>query len=325
MSVPGGPRDGMAPPPRGNHLAADAPPLTALGSRVRVAPVAKGDLEPYRRAVEGSRARLAAWNPVDPSDLERHLRFQSSGHRTLIVHALEPDDGAGHDIVGRVNVTNVIRGRALSATLGYDAYDPYAGRGLFAEGLRLVVDLALAPEPRGMGLHRVEANVQPGNTRSAGLLRSLGFRRRGAWPSYLWLPDGSGGHAWRDHVAYGVTAPEWPAPAYAADPAVAAVVLLPAAEHGDAGALVAAELGVPWLSGPALAALGVEAAREVVAPAGGVVMQDGPEATGLAASLGWQSLVVRAGEDEAHLIAQGDRPAVVGLALRARAAAHRAG
>ena len=65
--------------------------------------------------------------------------------------------------------------------MGYDAYDPYAGRGLFAEGLRLVVGLVLAAEPGGMGLHRLEANVQPGNTVSAGLLRSLGFQREGSF------------------------------------------------------------------------------------------------------------------------------------------------
>ena len=52
------------------------------------------------------------------------------------------------------------------------------------------------------GLHRVEASVQPGNVRSAGLLRSLGLRRRGAWPAYLWLPEADGTHAWRDHVIY---------------------------------------------------------------------------------------------------------------------------
>ena len=149
--------EGIAPPPTGDHLDPDKhpEPLTARGARVRVAPVNRADLVPYRHAVAASRERLARWNPVDPGDLERHLRFQSSGHRTFIVHALDPE--AEHDIVGRVNVTNVVRGRALAATMGYDAYDPYAGRGLFAEGLRLVVDLILAPEPRGMGLHRVEA------------------------------------------------------------------------------------------------------------------------------------------------------------------------
>ena len=99
--------------------------------------------------------------------------------------------------------------------MGYDAYDPYAGRGLFAEGLRLVVGLVLAAEPGGMGLHRLEANVQPGNTVSAGLLRSLGFQREGSLPRMLWLPDASGRERWRDHDSYVMTAEDWPAAPYA--------------------------------------------------------------------------------------------------------------
>lgn len=196
------------------RLSADPAPLSADGPGVRIHTVTSADLPPYRIAVESSRPRLAPWNPVNPHDLAYHLRMQSPTHRTFLVRAREADPVAGHDIVGKINVTNVVRARAHSGVLGYDAYDPYAGRGLFAEGMALLVGLALAPEPRGLGLNRVEAAVQPGNTRSAGLLRSLGFRRRGASPDYLWLADATGREAWRDHVLYGVTAGEWGAGPY---------------------------------------------------------------------------------------------------------------
>lgn len=189
------------------------PALSAVGDRVRVHTVTERDLAPYVEAVEASRERLSRWNPVDPQDLSRHLAAQSGQHRTFLVHALDPE--GAHGIVGKVNVTNVVRGRFGNGTIGYDAYDPYAGRGLMAQGLRLVVDLAFRAQPEGMGLHRVEANVQPGNVASAGLLRSLGFRREGRVPDMLWLADGSGASAWRDHEAYAVTAQEWPAPPHA--------------------------------------------------------------------------------------------------------------
>lgn len=315
--------EGIAPCPPGGHLAVDldAEPLSAVGRRVRVAPVAKADLVPYRHAVLGSRERLARWNPVDPGDLERHLRFQSSGHRTFVIHALEIH--GEHDIVGRVNVTSVVRGRALSASMGYDAYDPYAGRGLFAEGLRLVVDLALAPEPRGMGLHRLEASVQPGNVRSAGLLRSLGFVRRGAWPGYLWLPDENGMHAWRDHVTYGVTAEEWPAEPYAVPPRDRPVVVLPAAS-AETGRRVAAELGVPFLAASMLSALGEdEAARLLASCPGAVLAPEGDAADALLAAAGYGlGACLRVSSTEAADLTS--PAAAVTVALRARALAHEA-
>lgn len=212
------------------------------------------DDEPsYRRAVLASRSRIRPWNPVNPDDLAYHLRVQSTEHRSFLVRALDIDPAAEHDVVGKVNVTGVVRGRAHSGAMGYDAYDPYAGRGLFAEGLRLVIDIALAPEPHGMGLHRVEAAVQPGNVRSAGLLRSIGLRRRGAWPEYLWLADAHGAHAWRDHVVYGVTATEWPAAAYsdAGRPRPVVVVTAGGEQVGPpdvrAARALAIELGTPVL------------------------------------------------------------------------------
>ncbi len=137
--------------------------------------------------------------------------MQSRDHRTFLVHALNPE--GDHDIVGKINVTDVVRSRFESAAMGYEAYDPYAGRGLFAEGLRLVLNLVFAPETAGgMDLHRVAAAVQPGNQSSAGLLRSLGFQREGFSPRMLWQPGEDGNLAWQDHVSFVVRRKDWPGP-----------------------------------------------------------------------------------------------------------------
>ena len=192
----------------------DRPPeLAAAGSRVHVRTVREEDVEPFRRAVLASAVRMRRWNPVNPDDLPQHLARQSIDHRTFVILANRSEQG--QPVVGRVNLNGVVRGRFRSVAMGYDAYDPYAGRGMFSEGLRLIVDLAFASiEAGGMDLHRVEASVQPGNSQSAGLLRSLGFRYEGFSPRMLFLPDDNGQERWRDHDRYAITAEEWPARPY---------------------------------------------------------------------------------------------------------------
>jgi [ribosomal protein S5]-alanine N-acetyltransferase len=222
----------------------------ARGDRVWVGQVSAQDIAPYRLAVEQSRRRLSRWNPVDPDDLKTALAVQSHDRRTFIVHALRPE--GDHDIVGKINVTDVVRGRFESAAMGYDAYDPYAERGLFAEGLRLVVNLAFAQETAGgMGLHRVAAGVQPGNQASAGLLRSLGFQREGFSPRMLWLPGVDGGNGWRDHFSYVVRAEDWPMEPYATARGPRPVALVNGAPGLGRSALarqLAVELRVPLFS-----------------------------------------------------------------------------
>jgi ribosomal-protein-alanine N-acetyltransferase len=269
--------------------------LADEGPRVLVRTVRPADVEPYRQAVEFSRARLARWNPVDPDDLARHLARQSDVHRTFLVLARDAD--GGHGVVGRVNLTNVVHGRFQSGVLGYDAFDPYAGRGLFGEGLGLVVGLALRPVASGgYGLHRVEANVQPGNAQSAGLLRSLGFRHEGRTPRMLLLAGPSDGERWRDHERYAVTAEEWPAPSYRRQEHRRLVVLVggPAQDRRTAlaGGL-SVELGLPLLVGATPGAPGAGAGAALAppvlwavlagCPAGAVV--DAPWAPGASAEV----------------------------------------
>jgi ribosomal-protein-alanine N-acetyltransferase len=223
------------------------------GKRVVVRTIRPTDVDAYRVAVLQSRSRLSRWNPVDPDDLLRHLARQSDVHRTFLL--LARDGEGSHGVVGRVNVTNIVRGRFQSGVLGYDAFDPYVGRGLFAEGLGLVVGLALRPAARGgAGLHRVEANVQPGNVTSAGVLRSLGFRHEGRSPRMLLLAGPGDGERWRDHERYAVTAEEWPAPAYQRQQHRRLVVVVGGGAHDRRAGLAAAlstELGLPLLAGAA--------------------------------------------------------------------------
>lgn len=301
-------------------------PLQRVGSRVRVATPVEADLGPYRHAVEASRGRLAPWNPVNPSDLAYHLAHQSSAHRTFVVHAL--DAAGSHGIVGKVNVTNVQRSRALSASMGYDSYDPYAGTGMFREGLRLVIDIALSDEPEGMGLHRVEAAVQPSNVRSAGLLRRIGLRRRGSWPEYLWLSDEHNQDAWRDHVIYGVTRRQWWAAHdedwVSAAPARPLIVLQADPEKGvTPGAVavarvVATELGVPVLRDDGREDVDRVSERLADAVTGAVVVTASPAER-------MAHVLVAAGVDTVPVVGSVDRIRgardVVALALDARAAA----
>ena len=252
-------------------------PLRAEGDRVWVASATLADTDAYVLATLQSTRRLREWNPVDAYGLPSLVRAAPAHHRTLLQHAREVE--GSHDLVGKVNVTNIVRGRARAGTLGYDAFDPYAGRGLFAEGLRLSVDLAFAPEPDGLGLHRLEANVQPGNGRSAAVLRRIGFRREGFSPSYLLMPTANG-EQWRDHDRYAVTRPEWPGEEYASPGPrpVLVIVTGPVDDRNVAtAAAVARECGLPLLRRDRLGSADRLWETVAASPGGAVVWVDPAE------------------------------------------------
>jgi [ribosomal protein S5]-alanine N-acetyltransferase len=104
-------------------------------------------------------------------------------------------------LVGLVNVNNIVRGSLQSGYLGYGAFASHAGQGLMTEGLRAVLGSVFGE----LGLHRVEANIQPGNTRSIGLVRRLGFQKEGFSRRYLKVAG-----EWRDHERWALLAEDFP-------------------------------------------------------------------------------------------------------------------
>jgi [ribosomal protein S5]-alanine N-acetyltransferase len=74
---------------------------------------------------------------------------------------------------------------------------PHAGDGYMREAMPLLFRHAFGE----LGLHRLQANVQPGNERSLGLLHATGWREEGYARRYLKI-----GGRWRDHVLFAILA-----------------------------------------------------------------------------------------------------------------------
>jgi len=97
---------------------------------------------------------------------------------------------ASNNVVGVVNINEIVAGAFQSAYLGYYGMLNFARTGLMTEALRAAVGYAF----NELGLHRLEANIQPRDTASIALVRRLGFRQEGLSPRYLRING-----EWRDH------------------------------------------------------------------------------------------------------------------------------
>src|SRR6266567_1931917 len=105
-------------------------------------------------------------------------------------------------IVGVINFNHIIRRAFQSAFLGYYAVAQYAGQGLMFEGMQLTLRYAF----RRLKLHRLEANIQPGNSASIALVKRCGFSREGFSLRYLKID-----RQWSDHERWALLAENWKA------------------------------------------------------------------------------------------------------------------
>ncbi len=172
------------------------PPATA--ARVHLLPVQAMHQPVFLAAVRASRALHRPWvsSPATPEQFDAYVvRMQTPGNCGLLV--VRQGEGEALELAGVVNITNIVMGPFCSGYLGYYAFSGFERQGLMREGLTQAVRLAF----HTLKLHRLEANIQPGNAASLALVRSCGFTQEGYSPKYLKI-----GGRWRDHERWAIVA-----------------------------------------------------------------------------------------------------------------------
>jgi len=172
--------------------------MTQQHARVELRTPTPADRDEFLAAMRASRKLHRPWlqSPTTPEAYERLLaRGQDARYDPLFVCLR--DHGP---IVGFINISEIVRGYFQSAFLGYGAAAAHAGHGYMSEGIQLVLARAFTD----LRLHRLEANIQPGNTASIALVERAGFVREGFSERYLKI-----GGRWRDHEHWAIRAEQW--------------------------------------------------------------------------------------------------------------------
>lgn len=143
---------------------------------------------------------MEPFDPERPEDFfteegmrKRIMDAQASRGDTLVEWLIVRDDC----VVGKINLSNIIRGVFQSANLGYMVEEQFNGQGVATRAVALVLDQAFTE----VQLHRVEAGTLSTNIGSQRVLEKNGFQRIGVSPNHLQISG-----VWQDHVIYAKTA-----------------------------------------------------------------------------------------------------------------------
>jgi len=165
-------------------------------TEVWIAPVVPEDAEELVLANQRSREHHLPW--VEPfTDM---AGFEDWYAATLARVSLVARHGRTGEIIGVLNLSQIFRKGFQNAYLGFYGMVDFAGRGLMTEAVRQTVAYAF----EDLGLHRLEANIQPDNVKSRALVSRVGFRMEGFSPRYLRI-----GGEWRDHERWALLADEF--------------------------------------------------------------------------------------------------------------------
>lgn len=135
------------------------------------------------------------------SSLTRQIsEFEQGQNMRLFIYEKADDGGSSGDIIGSVNLNEIVRRAAQFCYLGYGLDKDKVGHGFMTEAVRAVVRFGF----NELNLHRIMANYVPTNIRSGSVLKRAGFVEEGFAKAYLFLNG-----QWRDHVLTSITNSNW--------------------------------------------------------------------------------------------------------------------
>jgi len=137
-----------------------------------------------------------ATNPTGPLNLD--FRASIRGLRSLLSEnsALPFVIEYRGEVVGQLNVSNILHGSVSSAFIGYWISPEFAGLGIVPIAVALATDYSF----NVVGLHRIEIDIRPENQASLQVVRKLGFRYEGTKLAFIHINN-----AWRDHHVFALT------------------------------------------------------------------------------------------------------------------------
>ncbi|MEU7135650.1 GNAT family N-acetyltransferase [Streptomyces sp. NPDC046261] len=162
-------------------------------------PATPHDAAGLARAYRLNRAHLRPWEPrrgeaffTTEGQAER-LRDLAGLRRAGRAMPWVLMTGDGDEVVGVVNLSNIVQGPFRSTNLGYWIAAGHTGKGLATAAVTAVCRDA----DERLGLHRIEAGTVVSNSASQRVLAKCGFELIGTARNYLHI-DGQ----WRDHLLF---------------------------------------------------------------------------------------------------------------------------
>ncbi len=181
-------------------------PTVLESGEVRLRPIHQKDRHNWRDVRRANAAWLGRWDATAPSRSQAQPRSFAA-----MVRLMRAEARAGRQLpfvvefqgrfVGQVTVSNIVRGSAQFASIGYWVDQAYAGRGIIPRAVALAIDHCFGP----VGLHRIEVAIRPENASSLRVVAKLGINEVGFAPRFLHI-DGD----WRDHRIFAITKEEAP-------------------------------------------------------------------------------------------------------------------
>lgn len=168
-------------------------------SDVKLRLVRMKDVKALEFALLANRAWLRPWEATSP------YAPNSFDIRSMVRSLLRGmDDGNGMpfvieyqgQVVGQLNVANILHGSVSSCVLGYWVTAAVAGKQITPTAVALVSDYLF----NVMGLHRIEIDIRPENAASLRVVQKLGYRYEGLKERYIHI-NGD----WRDHYVFALT------------------------------------------------------------------------------------------------------------------------